>query len=119
MATSGVTTLTYTGTELVEEILEVMQALGDGESISGTMNKKVIRAINLFLKRRQTDGGHLWTYTEGTLFLQKGESDYDFATAKLTNTYFETTSSSFVDVTGASVAITPSATSSKGLAMAV
>ena len=30
-------------------------------------------------------------------------------------TYFETTSSSFVDVTGASVAITPSATSSKVL----
>lgn len=90
MATSGQTTFTLTPNEFVEEILEVMQASGDGESVGGTLNKKVYRAMNLFLKQMETDGGHLWTQTEGTLFLQKGQAEYDFATAKVTNTYYET-----------------------------
>jgi hypothetical protein len=43
------------------------------------------------LKAWQAQGIHLWTIEDGYLFLDKSVYEYDFSTAKVTNTYYSTT----------------------------
>lgn len=93
MATSGTYTLSLTLNEIVSEALELIQALGDGETLSGDQITRSKRSLNTMLKEWQSQGIHLWTYTEGTLFLEVGKEKYDFrlATTRVVNTFFETT----------------------------
>lgn len=91
MALSGDYVYSLTPNEFIDEALDILQIGADGETVSGAMYKRAYRSINLLLKQMETDGGHLWCETEGTLFIQKGEGEYDFSTAKLANVYYETT----------------------------
>ena len=93
MALSGTFTYTLTANQVVDEALDILGIGAQGDTLSGDDYKRAYRSLNLLLKQMQTQGGHLWTETEGALFLQKGESEYDFTTAKLANTYYSTTTS--------------------------
>lgn len=91
MALSGVFTYTLTANEAVSEALDILGIGAQGDTLSGNDYQRAYRSLNLLLKQLQTQGGHLWTETEGALFLVKGQAEYDFSTAKLANTYYSTT----------------------------
>ena len=91
MATSGTYRLTTTFNDIAEEALDILQVGADGESISGNDTLRAMKTMNFMLKAWEGHGLHLWTQQEGSLFLVVGQSKYDFATAKLANTWYETT----------------------------
>lgn len=103
MALSGVTTLNPTALDIYQEVLEILQVVGDGETITTAMKAKITPSMNAMLKKWEGQGLHLWTYTEGSLFLQVGQAEYDFtdATTNVTNEFFPTTTTADA-LTGAS-----------------
>ncbi len=94
MKGSGVYTLSKTLNDIATESLDILQIGADGESISGDILGRVRISLNLLLKEWQTQGIHLWSETEGTLFLKVGQEKYDFrdSDTHITNTWYETTS---------------------------
>lgn len=93
MTTSGVYGFNPTVGEIVLEAFEILQVASQGETLSGDMVRRGINSLNYLLRKMQTDGIHLWTYTEGTLFLTVGQAEYDFGDSDthVVNTFFETT----------------------------
>lgn len=91
MAVSGVYTFDLTFNNIAIEAFDRLQIGADGETLTGDMQKRAKSSANLMIKEWEQQGIHLWTYTEGTLFLQVGQSEYNFATANVANTHFETT----------------------------
>ena len=92
MATSGIYNLSYTLNEILEEAFQQLQIASDGESLSGDMFNKGKRALNIMLKAWENQGLHLWTYEEGTLFLEVGRSEYPFGDSDVhvANTFYQT-----------------------------
>lgn len=88
MATSGITELRYTLNEVILEALQEIMIASQGETIDGTMLKQGTNTLNRLIMEWQAQGIHLWTYTEGTLFLEKGVYEYNFGTARLANTVY-------------------------------
>ena len=93
MTTSGTYLHSLTLNEVISEALELIQAVGDGETLSGDHLDRGKRSLNNMLKEWQAQGIHLWTYKEGSLFLVVGQEEYDLrlSTTRAVNTYFETT----------------------------
>lgn len=93
MSTSGIYTLSKTLNEVAAEAFDLLQVGADGETLGGDMIGRAKASLNLMLKEWQTQGIHLWSYTEGSLFLAVGQEKYDFreATTHIANTWFETT----------------------------
>ena len=93
MPLSGQYTLSLTFEEIRDEVLQILQVIGDGETVTTSMNDKVKHTTNLLLKKWDGLGINLWTYTEGTLFLVPGQSEYDLnsGNVNITNEFFETT----------------------------
>lgn len=94
MAASGVYTLALTVNEAAKSTFELLQAVGDGESLTGDHSSDFMRAGNLILKSYQADGLHLWATIEGSLFMEVGQGAYDFrlSSTKKSNVWYETTS---------------------------
>lgn len=90
MALSADFTLDLTLNDLIEESYEQLQSLGDGEPFGGNMLGRAKRTLNLMLKSWEAGGSFLWITKQGTLFPVVGQHIYDFATANLSNTWFET-----------------------------
>jgi len=92
MALSGTYVLTRTALEIYTEVLQILQVVGDGETITTTMKDKIKVTMNNMLKAWEGQGIHLWTFQEGTLFLQVGQAKYDFTDSdtKLANEFFQT-----------------------------
>lgn len=93
MSTSGIYTYSRTLNQIATEALELIEAVGDGEPLGGDHIERAKASLNSLLKESQTQGLHLWTETEGTLFLKVGQASYDFrdSSTHVTNTYNETT----------------------------
>ena len=93
MAASGIYTLSKTLNEVAAEAFDILQIGADGETLDGDMIGRAKTSLNLMLKEWQTQGIHLWSYTEGTLFLTVGQEKYDFrdATTHVANEWHETT----------------------------
>ena len=93
MATSGTYNLSLTLNEILEETFDQLQIGADGESLSGDMKNRGKKTLNIMLKAWEGQGIHLWTYEEGTLFLEVGRSEYPFgdATVHVANTFYQTT----------------------------
>jgi len=106
MATSGTYTYSRTLNEVVSEALDLIQAVGDGETLSGDHVDRGKASLNSLLKEAQTQGLHLWTETEGTLFLEVGEEKYDLSSAKAANTWFETTTTAATVATATTILVT-------------
>ena len=96
MSTSGIYTYSRTLNQIADESLQLIEAVGDGETLSGEHIERVKASLNSLLKESQTQGLHLWTETEGTLFLKVGQESYDFreSSTHATNSYIETTTTS-------------------------
>ena len=93
MATSGVYNLELETNEVLEQALRNLQVSGDGEPITGDMYNRARDKLNIMLKAWEGQGIHLWTYEEGTLFLEKGRAEYPFgdSTVHVANDYIQTT----------------------------
>lgn len=91
MATSGTHRLIVTFNDVAEEALDLLQVGQDGETLSGDLFTRARKTANFMLKAWTGQGIHLWTLQEGSLFTVKGQSSYDFSTANLANTWYETT----------------------------
>lgn len=111
MATSGTYVLSYTVNEIVQEAFDLLQVAADGETLSGDMISRGKKALNLLIKTWQAQGAHLWTYTEGTLFLDVGTEKYDFrlAATKAANEWWETTTTADTAASATSFSVTSAA----------
>jgi hypothetical protein len=92
MATSGTYTLSKTKTEIIAEAFAILKIGSDGETLTNETGR-ANNSVNLALKQMQAQAGHLWAATEGTLFLEVGQEQYDFrlSTVHAANTWYETT----------------------------
>jgi hypothetical protein len=108
MSTSGIYTLSKNLNQLAEETFDVLQIGSDGETLSGDMIGRFKSSANLLLKEWQTQGIHLWSYTEGTLFLTVGQEKYDFreSTTHVANDWFQTTTTADTVAGATSIAVT-------------
>lgn len=62
--------------DLVDEVLDLLQVGQDGETLAFDEVKRLMRTYNFMTKEWQGLGINLWTYTEGTLFLNKAQTKY-------------------------------------------
>lgn len=108
MAGSGIYTLSKTLNDIASEAFDVLQIAADGETLGGDMMGRAKLSLNLMLKEWQTQGMHLWSETEGTLFLTVGQEKYDFreASTHIANTWFETTSTAATSAGATSISVT-------------
>lgn len=60
------------------EAYDLLQVASDGEPIDGDLFNRARVSLNIMLKLWETQGIHLWTFTEGSLFMSVGQAAYDF-----------------------------------------
>jgi hypothetical protein len=108
MSTSGVYDLGLTQNETIEEAFDLLQIGAEGETLNGSMTRRAQNSANLLLKEWSSQGIHLWSYTEGTLFLTVGQEKYDFrlAATHVVNEWFETTTTAATTAGASSIAVT-------------
>ncbi len=70
--------LNLTLNDVISESYELLQTIGDGESITGGLFNRALKSMNIMLKLWESQGIHLWTMTEGSLFLKVGQAAYDY-----------------------------------------
>ncbi len=75
---SEVFALDLTLNDVVFEAYDLLQVASDGEPISGGLFTRARDSVNIMLKLWENQGIHLWTFTEGSLFLQVDLPKYDF-----------------------------------------
>ena len=78
MSTSGIYTYSRTLNQIAEEALQLLEVVGDGETLKGFHIDRAKASLNSLLLHAQTKGLNLWTETEGSLFLKVGQESYDF-----------------------------------------
>lgn len=76
MTSSGVTTYNATALELITEAYELIRVAIDGEALTSESSDTALRKLNLMVKAWQSDGLHLWTKSEGVLFLVDSQAAY-------------------------------------------
>jgi hypothetical protein len=110
MSTSGIYTLSKNLNEIASEAFDILQIGADGETLNGDMVSRAKTSLNLMLKEWQSQGIHLWSYTEGSLFLAVGQEKYDFrdASTHVANDWFETTTTA-ATIAGANTILVTSA----------
>jgi hypothetical protein len=77
MATSGSVDFTVTRDEIIQEALEVMGVLGEGETPNTNQLTSLSRTLNMMIKNWQADGLNLFAVRRQFLFLEKGILEYD------------------------------------------
>lgn len=76
MATSGTIITTTTAKEIIQEALELLGALGEGELANSAQETSLLRTLRNLCTTWQADGLNLFAVTSLTLFLTPGESHY-------------------------------------------
>lgn len=69
-------TLTVTAQDIIEDALLEAGIVPAEQSIPAFEQEKARKKLNYFLKSLQAQGHHLWTKTEGIVFLDKGTQKY-------------------------------------------
>ena len=83
--------------EIIREALDENQVAADGESMTGNLFQTGRNMLNRFIEDLGAHSLNLWLEQEGTLFVVKGQNQYDTDTAVLANDFVETQlSASFV-----------------------
>lgn len=75
---SEVFELDLTLNDVIFEAYDLLQVASDGETIVGGLFTRARDSLNIMLKLWESQGIHLWTMTEGSLFLRVSRKDYDF-----------------------------------------
>lgn len=78
MTTSGVIQSKRPISELIDEAFDYCQIAVEEESLTAEEYKRALNAANMMMRTWQGQGFHLWQYTEGTLFVQSGRTEYNF-----------------------------------------
>lgn len=68
--------LTATAQDIVNAALRLIGEVDANQSIGAPETQDTLQALNYMVKSWQNQGLHLWTKTEGILFLDKGKTDY-------------------------------------------
>lgn len=68
---------TFNFANLAEEVLDILQKKGDGESLDANDVARLMRAYNVMVTGWKTQGLQLWEEEEGLLFLQKSQAQYN------------------------------------------
>lgn len=76
MSTSGVTGFNLTTTQIIRESFDLCGIAVEGEDLTNEEYDRALRSLNLMLRRWQSEGIHLWTYQEATLFVETDRSAY-------------------------------------------
>lgn len=76
MATSGSVDFTLTAGDIVEQAFGKIGVKVAEQALEASEMQDGLNAINLMFKTWQAQGLHLWSKTEGVLFLDKGKADY-------------------------------------------
>lgn len=118
MATSGSRDYNDTRTTIITDALVLLGVVGAEQAIHESDSALANRFLNRLVKSWDAQGIHLWTYTEATIFLEKGTNKYlldnQSSSAKWSNTVVETTLSA-AEASGQTVI---SVTSSTGMTAA-
>lgn len=80
MATSGTSTFNYTRDQIIKAALRKIGAIETGETPSSSLLNDTADALNMMVKEWNTLGIHLWTESEGILFLQSNQAQYSLGT---------------------------------------
>lgn len=75
--TSGTSDFTLTRDGLIARALRICSAIGDGEVPQNDMLANGSTALNSLVKQWDAMGIHLWTESEGVIFLQPSQKDYE------------------------------------------
>lgn len=76
MSTSGNTSFNPTQLQIITEALALIRIGVDEEPLTASQSQDASRTLNLMVKAWQADGLHLWTKTEGVIFLESGQPQY-------------------------------------------
>lgn len=106
--TSGSTSFRLTTYDMVKEAYSYCGISLDteGEELTVGYLTEGKRSLNTMVATWQAQGIHLWTYTEGYLFLESGVSNYTLEQVRATNRYLETTTASAITAGGSTVDLT-------------
>lgn len=104
-ATSGSTSFRLTTYDMVKEAYTYCGISLDteGEDLTPGYLSEGKRSLNTMVATWQAQGIHLWTYTEGFLFLEAGVNSYTLEQVRATNRYLETTTTSNITAGGDTV----------------
>ncbi len=75
---SGVFKLDLTLNDIIFEAYDTLQVATDGEDTTGGLFNRARRSVQMLMKLWESQGIHLWTFEEGSLFMQVGLAKYDF-----------------------------------------
>jgi hypothetical protein len=103
--TSGSTSFRLTTYDMVKEAYTYCGIALDteGEDLTPGYLSEGKRSLNTMVATWQAQGIHLWTYTEGFLFLEPGVNSYTLEQVRATNRYLETTTTSDITAGGSTV----------------
>lgn len=76
MTVSGDTSFNPVALQIITEALALIRVGVDEEPLTPSQSQDAMRSLNLMVKAWQADGLHLWTKTEGVIFLQYGVAQY-------------------------------------------
>lgn len=114
MALSGQYNLNLTFEDVAIETLDRLQIIGDGENITPAMRNRVKSSLNLMLKSWESQGIHLWTYTEGSLFVDYGRSEYQVGgSARIGNNFVFTRANAEASAGSSDIFIEPIASEAR------
>lgn len=81
MSTSGSTNFQQTRDQVVNDALMLIGRLGEGETATTNALTFCSNILNKMIKHWETQGVHLWTASEGTVFLRNAVSKYTLSTS--------------------------------------
>jgi hypothetical protein len=92
MATSGSIDYSVTAADVINEALEQLGVLGEGETANADQLASCMRTLNMMVKTWQADDINLFAVKKITLFLQKAQQMYELASTgdHAASTYVET-----------------------------
>lgn len=76
MATSNSTNFNMDTQSIIKRALQLIDVVGSGESVSGDDYSLAEDVLNMMVKAWQADGLHLWTETEGIVFVEADQASY-------------------------------------------
>lgn len=114
MTTSGTTTFTQTRDQIINRALRQVGAIASGETPGAQLVSDAADALNALVKEWNALGIHLWTESEGSLFLQANQVSYSLGTNS-TDHATQTYNAGTLSANAANAAGTISVTSISGM----
>ncbi len=121
MTTSGVYSYDPDTTDVITSAYRILQASGQGESLSGNQYNDGVDWLNRLLKFWEAQGIHLWTMQEYELFFQVGQAQYDLTNpaTRIVNSHFDTTLAADAAIAADSITVASTANMVVGQAIGI